>query len=79
MTDPTDDSDGQPQDKNRRVLALVALAVAAWGLLLAAGAYFQPGADHPVRDPRRFWIVLGCVALFLAFWGLALWVRRRRG
>lgn len=61
------------------MLALVAAAVAVWGLLLAIGAYFQPGADAPVRDPRRFWIVLGCVAGFLAIWGLALWARSRRG
>ena len=74
----TNESHRSRKPSNWPLLALVAAAVAVWGLLLAVGAYLQPGADVPERDPRRFWIVLGCVAGFLAVWGLALWLRRGR-
>jgi hypothetical protein len=57
---------------------LLAMAVAVWGLLLALGAYLEPGADQPRHDSRKFWVVLGCVGGFLGLWALALWLRARR-
>ena len=59
-------------------IALIAVAVAAWGLLLAFGAYLEWGEERPQRDPRKFWIVIACVGAFLAFWGGALGMRAWR-
>jgi len=59
-------------------LAILALALMIWGSLLALGAYLQVSADEPLRDARKAWVVLGCTASFLAFWGAALWFRARK-
>ena len=59
----------------------IILALAAWGLLLAIGAYlglWQPDGQVARRDVRRFWIVFGVVAAFLAFWGAAILFRTAR-
>ena len=48
------------------------------GQLLALGAYLEWGADRPRHDLRKPLIILGCMAAFLAFWGVALWRRSRR-
>lgn len=61
-------------DSNRRLMLLIALALIAWGLFLAIGAYLNYGN----YDPWRFVVVLGCVLGFLAFWGVMLRSRRRR-
>jgi membrane protein DedA with SNARE-associated domain len=66
------------QDRTWLPVALIAVAVAVWGFLLALGAYLESGADEPHHDPRRFWIVLICVTVFLAGWGLAWWRRFKR-
>jgi hypothetical protein len=64
------------------MLIAILLALAGWGLLLAVGAYLGMWDTTPqetgTRDPRRFWIVLGAVAAFLAFWGTALAFRAWR-
>ena len=36
------------------------------------------GADQPRHDLRKPLIILAVMAAFLAFWGLALWLRSRR-
>ena len=66
------------QDMNWVPVALIAAAVGVWGFLLALGAYLERGADEPHHDPRRFWIVFGCVTIFLGGWGLAWWQRFKR-
>jgi uncharacterized membrane protein YhaH (DUF805 family) len=70
------------EGSGKRILIAIVVALAAWGVLLAVGAYLgmwhQGGGREGLRDPRRFWIVLGIVAAFLAFWGVALAVRARR-
>jgi membrane protein DedA with SNARE-associated domain len=58
--------------------AILAAALAAWAGMFALGAYLQPGADQPVHDLRKPLIILGTMAAFLAFWGVALWRRNRR-
>ena len=58
--------------------ALLAAALVAWAALFAAGAYLELGADRPDRDFRKPLIVMGCMAVFLSIWGLALWARSRR-
>jgi membrane protein DedA with SNARE-associated domain len=65
---------------NKKWLPLVLLAVAllVWAGLFAAGAYFEPSADKPHHDLRKPLIILAAMALFLVFWGLALWLRARR-
>jgi uncharacterized membrane protein YhaH (DUF805 family) len=64
------------------ILLGIVLALCVWGILLAVGAYLglwhQGRGQGGLRDPRRFWIVLGIVAIFLAFWGAALAMRTRR-
>ena len=59
-------------------LALLASALVLWAGLFAAGAYLNLGADRPDRDFRKPLIILGCMAGFLTFWGVALWLRSRR-
>jgi hypothetical protein len=59
-------------------LALLAVALIVWAGLFAAGAYFEPSADKPLHDLRKPLIILGAMAVFLTFWGLALWLRARR-
>jgi len=60
-------------------LAILAVALILWAALFAAGAYLEIGADKPRHDIRKPLIILGSMAAFLAFWGLALWLRSRRG
>jgi hypothetical protein len=59
-------------------LAILAAALMLWAGGLALGAYLQLGADRPQHDMRRPLIVVGCMAVFLGVWGLALWLRARR-
>lgn len=71
------------QDRSsKRLLIAIVLALAAWGVLLAVGAYLGLWSQGPqrsgLRDLRRFWVVLGAVGGFLALWGGALAVRTMR-
>jgi len=60
---------------SKRLITGIMVAVAVWGGLLALGAW---RLNH---DVRRTFIVAGCTAAFLGFWGtmLALRARRMRG
>jgi hypothetical protein len=58
--------------RNWRLMALLILAVLAWGVVHAIGAY---RFNH---DLRRAGMVLGCVLGFLGFWGLLLWSRAKQ-
>ena len=60
-------------------LGVLAVALVIWAGLFAAGAYLELGADQPHHDLRKPLIIMGCMTAFLAFWGLALWLRKRRG
>jgi membrane protein DedA with SNARE-associated domain len=60
-------------------LVLLAGALVIWAGLFAAGAYLEMGADEPRRDYRKPLIIMSSMAAFLTFWGLALWLRSRRG
>jgi hypothetical protein len=68
-------------DKRKQWLpfAILAAALVVWAALLALGSYLEWGADKPRHDLRKPLIILGCMAAFLAFWGLALGQRARRG
>jgi hypothetical protein len=55
-----------------RTLAVMAVAVLAWGVFHAIGAY---RFNH---NPWRAVVVLTCVLGFLGFWGLLLWNRGRQ-
>lgn len=59
-------------NQNRLVLVLIAVAIFAWGVYHAVGAYFF---NH---NPLRAVVVMACVAGFLGFWGLMLAARSRR-
>ncbi len=64
---------------NRRLLLwLIVAAVAAWGALLALGAYLGLDPQTPDRDFRRLWVVAGTTGGFLGLWLGALFFRRRR-
>ena len=60
-------------------LALLAGALVVWAGLFAAGAYLEMSTDQPRHDYRKPLIIMGSMAAFLTFWGLALWLRSRRG
>lgn len=59
-------------------LAVLAAALVVWAGLFAAGAYLELGADQPHHDIRKPLIILASMLTFLALWGLALWLRKRR-
>ena len=67
-----------PQSKAWLPLALLAIALLIWAGFFALGAYLQIGADVPSHDLRKPLIIMGTMAIFLSFWGLALWLRSRR-
>jgi CHASE2 domain-containing sensor protein len=55
-----------------RIIRWVALAILAWGIFHAIGAW---RFNH---NPLRAVVVLGCVAGFLGFWLAMLAARQRR-
>ena len=57
--------------KSHHLIALIMIAVVAWGGFLAAGAW---QSSHDWRRPA---MVMCCVAAFLGFWG-ALLARQAR-
>jgi uncharacterized membrane protein len=59
-------------------LGVLAVVLVAWAGMFATGAYLQLGADTPKHDLRKPLIIMGCMAIFLGVWGLALWKRSRR-
>jgi membrane protein DedA with SNARE-associated domain len=71
-----------PMDReptNRRVLMWsVVGGLILWGLLLGLGSYLGLDPETPDHDIRRMLIVTGSVAIFLAVWMAALWLRGRR-
>lgn len=68
-----------PEDKNQWLpVAVIAGALAAWGLLLAVGAWLAPSDPGATRDFRKLWVVAAMVAVFLTMWGGVLWARARR-
>ena len=58
--------------------AILAAALVVWAGAFALGAYLEPSADQPVRYVRKPLIIMGTMAAFLTFWGVALWRRTRR-
>ena len=68
--------EGRP---GRRLMIGLIVGLMLWGSMLALGAYLHGGdPQHPTRDPRKAVVVLGATAAFLAFWGGALLLRKRR-
>ncbi len=59
-------------NQKKLVIALIMLAVLAWGVFLAVGAY---QLNH---NPWRPLMVMACVLGFLGFWGLMLASRTAR-
>ena len=56
--------------KQQHVIALIMIAVIAWGVFLSVGAWRE---SHDWRRPA---ITMVCVVGFLVFWGLMLMRRR---
>jgi hypothetical protein len=59
-------------------LILLGSALLLWAAMLAIGAFLQLGADQPASDLRKPLAILGAMCVFLAAWGVALWLRGRR-
>ena len=59
-------------------IGILAVALLLWAGMFALGAYLEVGADRPRHDIRKPLIVMGSMGTFLAFWGMALWLRSRR-
>jgi hypothetical protein len=62
----------QQRNPFRWAFALIMVAVLAWGIFHAVGAYRY---NH---NPLRAVMVLVCVAAYLGFWGAMLASRRAR-
>jgi type VI protein secretion system component VasK len=71
---------GMSGEENKKWLPVLAIAgaLAAWGVLLAMGAYLAPGDPDSGRDFRKLWVVAGMTGGFLLLWGGVLWVRARK-
>lgn len=71
--DTSNDADaaGMPAGRGR-IIVWVALAILAWGLFHAVGAW---RFNH---NPLRAVVVLVCVGAFLGFWMAMIAVRQRR-
>ena len=59
-------------------LAIIFGALAAWGVLLALGAYWAPAGENPGHDRRKLWVVAATTGGFLLMWAVALWLGRHR-
>ena len=68
----------QSEIQPRTIVLWIVAALAAWGIILALGAYFAPGGVDEGRDFRKLWVVAAMVALFLSLWGSVLWIRARK-
>jgi hypothetical protein len=66
------ESSAHPDSSKTRLIAVLIVALLAWGVIHAVGAY---RFNHDLRRPA---MVLACVLGFLGFWGLLLWGRRRK-
>jgi ABC-type transport system involved in Fe-S cluster assembly fused permease/ATPase subunit len=64
--------DPRPAMSQRNLLLLIMGGLVAWSLYVAIGAYMYN------YNPWRVVVILGCTAVFLGFWLLALWNRKRR-
>ena len=67
-----------PTQKPWLAIAILAVALLIWAGIFATGAFLELGADVPRHDYRKPLIVFGSMALFLTFWGVALWQLSRR-
>ncbi len=60
---------------NQKVILGIMLAVLAWGMFHALGAWLNYDEGRQLLRPL---VVLGCVLTFLGFWGTLLAMRARR-
>ncbi len=63
-------------DTRRRAIALIMLALVAWGIYLAVGAT-GIFVQRSLFDLRKSFIVVTCMAGFLILWGIVLLCGRR--
>lgn len=69
-----------PEKSNQWLpVILIAGALAAWGVLLAVGAWQASGGDEASHgDFRKLWVVAGMVGGFLLLWGGVLVISARK-
>ena len=53
-------------------ILLIAGALAAWGVLLATGAYWAQVGENGGADPRKLGVVAATIGGFLLLWGFVL-------
>jgi hypothetical protein len=64
----------EPEAMQRRwMIPYIVVGIIVWGSLLALGTFIYGGYDY-----RKPLIVLGCVALFIALWGVMIWLNWAR-
>lgn len=68
-----DSTHEQEQKSRSRVVAGIAIAIAVFGVIVAAGVYWS----DPSPDWRKPLVVLAASGVFLGVWGLALRSRNR--
>ena len=56
-------------------IGLIAGALAAWGGLLALGAFLAPADEAASSDHRKLLVVAATTGVYLLLWGLVLWIR----
>jgi hypothetical protein len=68
-----------PRRVQIKVLVVLTVALAAWGIYHAIGAYFGGFGEENLRyDFRRSLVVLGCMGAFLGFWWFLVLTRKIR-
>lgn len=73
------DSPPDSSAADRKVLIGLTVALAAWGIYHAVGAYFGGfGGENLRHDFARSLVVLGCMAAFLGFWWVLVLTRKPR-
>jgi NO-binding membrane sensor protein with MHYT domain len=65
------------RNSTRWIVPALIVGLALWGAFVAVGAYL--GGVRFGYDPTRGLVVALAVLAFLAFWGVLLYGRRRRG
>ncbi|HEY2761629.1 MAG TPA: hypothetical protein VGI75_12820 [Pirellulales bacterium] len=72
-------TNSNPLKAQKIVLAILTVALLAWGSFHAIGAYYGGfGEENLQHDFRRSLVVLACMAVFLGIWWVLILTRKPR-
>jgi hypothetical protein len=71
------EDDKTPGSSTQWIVPALIVGLILWGAFIAVGAYL--GGERFGYDPKRGLVVAVSVLAFLAFWGVLLYARSRRG